>query len=153
MAGEGNENSTEKKHKVAVRTIRHLMVSGEIGTTPSKRGKRPKISREFLKRFKDNDSLFTKIGTDDLKHLVRFLCYVKKTKGDTFSKHSGNKKKMQEWIAGGEPLWTSYFASPVAKETDEEPAESGSEKSNIKHYLDNENENENINDIIEHQGC
>ena len=36
--------------------------------------------------FKDNGSLLAKIGTDVLKHLVRFLCHVKKTKGDTFSK-------------------------------------------------------------------
>ena len=81
--------------------------------------------------FKDNGSLLTKIGTDDLRHLVRFLCHIKKTKGDTFSKHSGSKKKMRERIAGSEPLWTSYSASPVAEETKEEPAESGIDESNI----------------------
>ena len=60
---------------------------------------------------------------------------------------------MREPIAGREPLWTSYFVSSVAEETEEEPAESGIEESNIEHYLHNENENENIDDIIEHQGC
>ena len=38
-----------EKHKLGVRTIRQLVVSGEIGTTPTKRGNKPKISREFLK--------------------------------------------------------------------------------------------------------
>ena len=47
----------------------------------------------------------------------------------------------------------SYFASPVAEETEEEPAESGINEPNIENYLHNENENENISDIIEHQGC
>ena len=43
--------------------------------------------------FKTNGSFPTKIVTDDLKNLVCFLCHVKKTKGDIFSKHSGSKKK------------------------------------------------------------
>ena len=80
---------------------------------------------------KDNGSLLTKMDTDDLKHLIRFLCHIKKTKGDTFSKHSGIKKKMRERIAGSEPLWTSYFVSLVAEQTEEEPAESGIDESNI----------------------
>ena len=45
---------------------------------------------------KDTSSLLTKIGTDDLKHLICFLCRVKKTKDNTFSKHSGNKKKIRD---------------------------------------------------------
>ena len=56
-------------------------------------------------------------------------------------------------VTGSEPLWTSYFASPVAEETEEDPAESGIDESNIENYLHNENENENISNIIEHQGC
>ena len=43
--------------------------------------------------------------------------------------------------------------SPVAEETEEEPAESGIKESNIENYLYNENENENMSDIIEHQEC
>ena len=58
---------------------------------------------------------------------------------------------MRERIAVRRPLWTSYFASPVAEETEEEPSESGIDESNIEHYL--HNENENMSDIIEHQGC
>ena len=81
--------------------------------------------------------MLKKIGTDNLKHLVRFLCHVKKTKGDTFSNHSGSKKKMQEWIAGSKPLWTSYFVLPVAKEIEEDSAESGIDKSIIEKYLQN----------------
>ena len=34
---------------MVVRLIRHLISSGTIGTTPSKRGNKPKISRNFLK--------------------------------------------------------------------------------------------------------
>ena len=56
---------------------------------------------------KDNGALLTKMDTDDLKHLVRVLCHIKKTKGNTFSKHSGSKKKIRKWIAGSKLLWTS----------------------------------------------
>ena len=58
--------------------------------------------------FKDSGSLLTKIGAENLKHLVRFLYHVKKTKGNTFSKHSKNKKNIQERIARSKLLWTSY---------------------------------------------
>ena len=54
-------------------------------------------------------------------------------------------------IAGSEPLWTSYFVSPVAEEIEEKPAESGIDKSNIENYL--HDENEDISDIIDYQGC
>jgi len=81
--------------------------------------------------FKDNGSLLTKISTEDLKHLVRCLYHAKKTKGDTFSKYSGSMKNMRERIAGSKPLWMSFFALPVAEETQEEPAESGIDESNI----------------------
>ena len=56
---------------------------------------------------------------------------------------------MRERIAVRRPLWTSYFASPVAEETKEEPAESGiDESTNIENYV--LNECENISDVIEH---
>ena len=48
LDGEGRENSREE-YKLAVRTIRHLVASDEIGTTPSKLGNKSKISRKFLK--------------------------------------------------------------------------------------------------------
>jgi hypothetical protein len=43
---------------------------------------------------RDNLSLLTKIGLCDLKHLIRFLCYIKRVKDDAFSKQCRNKKKI-----------------------------------------------------------
>ena len=111
-----------------------------------------KADQAYL-RFKDGGSLLTKLGTDDLKDLVWFLCHVKKTKGDTFSKHSGSKKKMRERIAGSEPLWTSYFASSVAEETEEEPTINADDAVDETDFENLQNEMENINDIIEQQSC
>ena len=45
-------------------------------------------------KFKEGGSLLSKLGGDDLKDLVRFICHVEKKKGDTYSKHSSSKKKM-----------------------------------------------------------
>ena len=59
--------------------------------------------------FREKGSVLTALSAEDLKHLVRFVCHIKKKKGDTFSKHSGSKKKMQERLAAVEPSWTKYF--------------------------------------------
>ena len=50
--------------------------------------------------FKDSGSLLTKIGAENLKHLVRFLYHVKKTKGNTFSRRSGSKKRCKSGLQG-----------------------------------------------------
>ena len=48
LDGKDHKNSREK-HTLVVRTIRHLVLSGTIRTTSSKRGNKPKISCDFLK--------------------------------------------------------------------------------------------------------
>jgi hypothetical protein len=45
------------------------------------------------------------------------LWHSKKTKGSTFSKHKGNKSKMQEYITS---RWTKYYAPPATEESEEE---------------------------------
>ena len=99
-------------------------------------------------KFKEGGSLLSKLGGDDLKDLVRFICHVEKKKGDTYLKHSSSKKKMLERIARVTPLWTKYFTPPVNEESEEEET---AIDSNIENYL--QNEDENFNDIIEHQTC
>merc|ERR1711957_1094490 len=48
LDGEGRENSREK-HRLSLRTIQRLVKKEQIGVTPSKKGVKPKISREFLR--------------------------------------------------------------------------------------------------------
>jgi hypothetical protein len=43
--------------------------------------------------FKNCVSLLLKLGTDDLKDLVKFLCNSKTTNDDIFSKHSRSEAK------------------------------------------------------------
>ena len=59
--------------------------------------------------FREKSSVLTALSADDLKHLVRFVCHIEKKKGDTFSKHSGSTKKMQQRLAAVESSWTKYF--------------------------------------------
>ena len=49
--------------------------------------------------FKENGSLLSKLDETELYDIVCFLCSVEKTKGDTYSKHSGSMKKTKERIA------------------------------------------------------
>ena len=53
---------------------------------------------------KVNGPLLTKTCTDNLKHIIRFLHHIKKTKDDTFSRHSGVKEKMHKRSARIETL-------------------------------------------------
>ena len=57
---------------------------------------------------------------NELKDIVRFLCCVEnKGKGDSFSKHSGSRKKLKERIAEVEPLWTKYFELEAEPENED----------------------------------
>ena len=54
--------------------------------------------------FKEGDSLLSKLNKTELQDIVRFLCSVEKTKGDTYLKHSGSMEKMREHIAMVQPV-------------------------------------------------
>ena len=88
----------------------------------------------------------SKLGANDLKDLVGFICHVEKRKGDTCSKHSSSKQKTLERITRVTPLWMKCFMQPINEESEEKET---AIDSNIAHYL--QNEDENINDIIEQQ--
>ena len=75
--------------------------------------------------FNEGGMLLIKLNKTELQDIVRFLCSVEKTKGDTYLKHSGGTKNMRERIAMVQPVWTTYFA-PLTKE-EEEPAVNSSE--------------------------
>ena len=47
--GKGRENSREK-HILSVHAIQRLVAKEQIGVTPNKKGSKPKISCEFLRR-------------------------------------------------------------------------------------------------------
>lgn len=48
LDGEGKEDSREKE-MLTVRTVRRAVEQGRIGTSPQKKGAKPKISRDFLR--------------------------------------------------------------------------------------------------------
>ena len=64
--------------------------------------------------------MLARLDGNELKDIVRFLCHIKKTPGDTLSKHSTSKKKMQDRITSNKPLWLSYFEPIDTKESEEE---------------------------------
>ena len=70
--------------------------------------------------FEDNGSMLTRLVANNLKDVVHFLFHIKKTPGDTFSKHSTSKNKMQKRIASTKSLWLSYFTPPNTEESQEE---------------------------------
>ena len=61
---------------------------------------------------KDSGSMLTRLDASDLKDIVLFLCHIKKTPGDTFSKHNMSKRKMQEQIILNKPLCLSLSPPP-----------------------------------------
>ena len=80
--------------------------------------------------FHNKGHLLDKLNISELQDIVRFLCCVEsKGKGDTYSSHSVNKKKLKERIAAVQPVWTKYFDVVAAAEEDE--AEAGGEEGGL----------------------
>ena len=96
--------------------------------------------------FHNKGHLLDKLNISELQDIVRFLCCVEsKGKGDTYSSHSVNKKKLKERIAAVQPVWTKYFDVVAAAEEDE--AEAGGEEGGLEpinegyHEIDEIDEN------------
>ena len=79
--------------------------------------------------FHEHGHLLAKLNLSELQDIVRYLCCVEsKGKGNTYSKHSGSKKKLKERITAVQPVWTKYFdLAPAAEEEEAEDEEAEDE--------------------------
>ena len=90
--------------------------------------------------FCEQGHLLDKLSSTELQHIVRFLCCVeKKGKGDTYSSHSGSKKKLKERMAEVQPVWTKYFEDTEAAGGEDDARGSGD--AGLEPIVENRDEN------------